>query len=57
VGFEAIKIGGDIERLADSTPLRFRVTGVDPQLYLPAVDVPAGNEPLLLEMRLRVLPS
>jgi hypothetical protein len=56
-GFEAIKTGGDIERLPDSTPLRFRITGVDPQLYLPPVDLPSGNEPLLLEMRLRVLPS
>ena len=57
VGFEAINIGGDVERLPDSTPLRVRVTGVDPQLYLPAVDLPAGDEPLLLEMRLRVLPA
>lgn len=56
-GFEAIKTGGDIDRLPDSTRLRLRVTGVDPQLYLPAVDLPVGNEPLLLEMRLRVLPS
>ena len=55
VGFEAIKTGGDAERLPDSTPLRFRVTGIDPQLYLPAVDLPKGNEPLLLEMRLRVV--
>ncbi len=57
VGFEAIQTGGDVERLLDSTLLRLRVTGIDPQLYLPAVDLPAGDEPVLLEMRLRVLPS
>src|SRR5688572_10923809 len=57
VEFEAIRTGGDLERLPDSTPMRFRVTGIDPQLYLPPVDLPAGNEPLLLEMRLRILPS
>src|SRR5688572_11180235 len=57
VGFEAIKTGGDVERLPEATSLRLRVTGVDPQLYLPAVDLPQGNEPLLLEMRLRVFPS
>jgi hypothetical protein len=57
VGFEAIKTNGDVERLPDPVPLRLRVTGVDPQLYLPAVDLPAGNQPLLLEMRLRILPS
>jgi hypothetical protein len=55
VEFEAIKSGGDVERLPDSTPLRLRVTGVDPQLYLPPVDLPAGEEPLLLEMRLRIV--
>jgi hypothetical protein len=37
--------------------LRFRVTGIDPQLYLPAVDLSEGNEALILEMRLRILPS
>jgi len=56
-GFEAIKTGGDVERLPDSHSLRLRVTGVDPQLYLPVVDLPPGNAPLLLEMRLRILPS
>ena len=54
-GFEAIKIGGDVERLPNPTPLRLRVTGVDPQLYLPAVNLPAGHEPLLVEMRLRIV--
>lgn len=56
-GFEAIKTGGDVERLPGATPLRLRVTGVDPQLYLPAIDLPPGNKPLLLELRLRVLPA
>ena len=55
--FETIKSGGDVERLPNSKALRVRVTGVDPQLYLPAVDLPPGDEPLVLEMRLRVLPS
>jgi hypothetical protein len=56
-GFETITTGGDVERLPDSAALRLRVTGVDPQLYLPAVELPPGNEPLLLQMRLRVLSS
>lgn len=56
-GFETITTGGDVERLPHSAALRLRVTGVDPQLYLPAVELPAGNEPLLLQMRLRVLRS
>jgi hypothetical protein len=56
-GFAAIKTGGDVERLPDANALRLRVTGVDPQLYLPAFNLPPGDGPLVLEMRLRVLPS
>jgi len=55
--FATIKAAGDVERLPDAKGLRLRVTGIDPQLYLPAVDLPSGNGPLLLEMRLRVLSS
>lgn len=55
--FETIKTGGDVERLPDSKALRVRVTGVDPQLYLPPLNLPSGNELLVLEMRLRVLTS
>lgn len=53
--FEPIKTGGDVERLQVSTAMRLRVTGIDPQLYLPPLDLPAGDTPLILEMRLRVL--
>lgn len=56
-GFATIRTGGDLERLADSKALQFRVTGIDPQLYLPPVDLPSGNEPLCVEMQLRVLSS
>lgn len=55
-GFDAVRIGGDAERLPGPT-LRLRVTGIDPQLYLPAINLPAGEAPFLLEMRLRVLPQ
>ena len=54
-GFETIKTGGDAERLPDSKGLRLRVTGIDPQLYLPAIDLPPDNETLVLAMRLRGL--
>ena len=52
-GFDAIRIAGDAQRIAGHT-LRLRVTGVDPQLYLPAVVVPAAAQPLVLVIRLRV---
>jgi hypothetical protein len=52
-GFGSIKVAGDAELLPDPKRLRLRVTGIDPQLYLPAIDLPAGDEPLILEMRLR----
>ncbi|MEY2576405.1 MAG: hypothetical protein QOF80_1892 [Verrucomicrobiota bacterium] len=53
-GFDTIRIGGDAEQLAGHT-LLIRVTGIDPQLYLPAVGFPAGGASFVLEMRLRVL--
>jgi hypothetical protein len=52
--FQAIRIGGDAERLPGHT-LRMRVTGIDPQLYLPAVNLPTGGGAVVLQMRLRVL--
>lgn len=52
---DSIAVRGDAERLPDPSLLRFRVTGIDPQLYLPAIETPAGNERLRVEMRLRVV--
>jgi hypothetical protein len=54
-GFDSIGLGGDVERLAHPTALRLKVTGIDPQLYLPMVTLPPGDEPLVLELRLQVL--
>jgi Methyltransferase domain len=52
-GFDAVRVGGDGERIAGQA-LRLRVTGIDPQLYLPPVTLPDGNFPPVLEIRLRV---
>jgi hypothetical protein len=54
-GFDSIKIAGDVEPLPDPKQLRLRVTGIDPQLYLPVISVPAGDPPLVVHLRLRVL--
>jgi hypothetical protein len=54
-GFEMIRIAGDVERLPDAELLRLRVTGLDPQLYLPAVNLPASEGTFILHLRLRVL--
>lgn len=50
--FDAIAICGDAERLPDDKLLRFRITGIDPQLYLPRIESP--GESLVVELRLRV---
>jgi hypothetical protein len=55
-GFDTIRVAGDAERIPGHA-LRLRVTGIDPQLYLPAVSVPASEAPLMVEIRLRVFPS
>jgi hypothetical protein len=53
-GFASVASSGDLERLIHPTALRLKITGVDPQLYLPTIALPAGDEPLVLQMRLRV---
>lgn len=53
-GFDSIAVSGDAERLAHPSALRLKITGVDPQLYLPVVALPSSEEPLVLHLRLRV---
>jgi Methyltransferase domain len=53
--FGSIAVRGDAERVPDPNGLRLKITGIDPQLYLPAIETPAGNERLRIEMRLRVV--
>jgi len=52
--FDSIDVRGDAERLPDAKLLRLRITGIDPQLYLPAIETPADAS-LFVEMRLRVI--
>ena len=52
----SIEVRGDAERLPGDGLLRLKVTGIDPQLHLPAIETPADSS-LSLEMRLRVLVS
>ena len=54
--FATIVCSGDGERLPDFNFLRLRITGMDPRLYLPAMESTPG-ERFVLEMRLRVLPD
>ena len=51
--FDQIAIRGDAERLAQPEFLRLKISGIDPQLYLPPLAA-AGDQPLRVEMRLRV---
>ena len=52
--FDSIAVRGDAERLPDEKVLRLKITGIDPQLYLPRVET-AGAGRLFLEMRMRVI--
>ena len=54
--FDSIAVRGDAERLPDDEVLRFKVIAIDPQLYLPEIET-AGNAPLVVELRLRVVPA
>jgi hypothetical protein len=52
--FDSIAVRGDAERLPDDQLLRLKITGIDPQLYLPRVET-TGTGRLFLEMRMRVI--
>ena len=54
-GFRMIRTAGDVEKLPDAKLLRLRVTGIDPQLYLPAIELPPEEAAIVLQIRLRVL--
>jgi len=54
--FDAIAIRGDAERVDRENTLGLKITGIDPQLYLPNVET-AGQSRLFLEMRIRVIPQ
>jgi hypothetical protein len=53
--FDSITIRGDAERISDKEFLGLKITGIDPQLYLPAVNLPPGDAPLVVQLRLRVI--
>ena len=52
--FDQISIAGDAERLPHPDYLHLRITGPDPQLFLPVVQVDPGEQPLQIRMRLRI---
>ncbi|MDP9004362.1 MAG: class I SAM-dependent methyltransferase [Verrucomicrobiota bacterium] len=54
-GFNAISLAGDVERMPHPNALQLAVTGVDPQLHLPPIELSDGEGPLMLQMRLKVL--
>jgi hypothetical protein len=53
-GFDKIDVRGDAKRLPHEHFFRLKITGIDPQLYLPPVRVSSGEAPFTVEMRLRV---
>jgi hypothetical protein len=55
--FDVIHFGGDVERLQHATHLRLKITGIDPQLYLPPFNSDETDEAFVLEMQLRVEPG
>jgi hypothetical protein len=54
--FDSIAVRGDAERVPDNDLLRFKITGLDPQLYLPQIETPASDS-VVVELRLRVTSS
>jgi methyltransferase family protein len=52
--FDKIDVRGDAQRLPHPNFLRLRITGIDPQLYLPPIAPGAGTGKTTVEIRVRV---
>lgn len=52
--FEQVAVEGDAERLPHPGHLCIRITGIDPQLVLPRLEIAPDDERLRVEMRLQV---
>jgi Methyltransferase domain len=52
--FDQIKIAGDAERLPHPKYLQLKITGPDPQLYLPALSLLPNEWPIQVALHLRV---
>ena len=52
--FARITVAGDAVRLPHPSLLQVKVTGVDPQLYFPALQIPLETKRIQLTLRLRV---
>lgn len=52
--FDKIDIRGDVECLRHSKFLRLKISGVDPQLYLPPIACHTPDKPVTIDLRLRV---
>ncbi|MEO8439428.1 MAG: methyltransferase domain-containing protein [Spartobacteria bacterium] len=53
--FDQVTVAGDAARIEHPEVLRLRITGVDPQIYLPILQIDPEEERLEVELRLRVL--
>jgi hypothetical protein len=52
--FDRIQVAGDAHRLSHPEFLRLKITGLDPQLLLPILDVDVVERPLQVQLRVRV---
>jgi len=52
--FDRITVAGDAQRWPHPDFLRLHITGTDPQLFLPVLNVPSGEYPLQVRLRIRV---
>lgn len=52
--FDQLTVAGDAERLPQAEFMRLRITGVDPQLILPKLEIPSTDGPLEVKLRLRI---
>lgn len=51
--FDSVRVAGDAERVPHPEFFRLKITGIDPQLWLPSIATAPEDRPLTVEIRLR----
>jgi SAM-dependent methyltransferase len=52
-----IVVAGDAQRLSHPDFLRLQISGIDPQLLLPVLEIPSDERPLQIHLRVRIHPE
>jgi SAM-dependent methyltransferase len=52
--FDLVRVDGDARRLPHADFFQLQITGADPQLFLPKLEIASGEHPVVVRLRVRI---